>query len=72
MSYLSMPLQGMLIADLARGFSQTGMTDYQCNFIGQITGMLKEIKPAKQVLEEMVEQASEILESGLSVEVATR
>lgn len=31
---------------------------------------VKEIKPAKQVLEEMVEQASQILASSLSVEVA--
>ena len=72
MSYLPMPLQGLLHADLMAGFRRARVVDYFANFAGQITGMLKEIKPAKQVLEEMVEEASEILESRLSVEVATR
>jgi len=72
MSYLPMPLQGLLIADLQAGARQAGMRDLYHYFAGQITGMLKETKTAQQVLEEMVAQASQILQSGLSVEVATR
>ena len=72
MSYLPMPLQGMLIADLNKGCEGTNMLDYVGNYTDQIAGMLKKIKPAKQVIEEMIEEASEILESRLRAEVATR
>jgi len=71
MSYLPMPLQGLLIADLQVGARQAGMADLYHNFAGQITGMLKEIKTAQQVFDEMVMQASQILQSGLSVDSAT-
>lgn len=67
MSYLPMPLQGLLLANLMAGLRQAGMLDYLVNFAGQITGMLKETKPAEQIVDEMVAQANEILENGLAV-----
>jgi len=69
MSYLPMPLQGLLIADLQAGARQAGMTDLYHHFAGQITGMLKETKSAQQVFDEMIEQASELLQGGLSVDL---
>ena len=71
MSYLPMPLQGLLIADLQYGARLAGRTDLYHFFAGQITGMLKETKSARQVFEEMIAQASQILESGLSVDFAS-
>jgi NAD(P)H-dependent flavin oxidoreductase YrpB (nitropropane dioxygenase family) len=35
--------------------------DYVGGLAGQISGLIKEIKPARRVLEEMVEEAVEIL-----------
>ncbi len=71
MPYLPMPLQGLLIADLQAGARQASMTDLYHHFAGQITGMLKEVKTAQQVVEEMTAQASQILQNGLTVEVTT-
>lgn len=71
MPYLPMPLQGLLIADLQAGARQAGMTDLYHHFAGQITGMLKEIKTAQQVMEEMTAQASQILQDGLTAEVTS-
>ena len=60
---LGMPLQSVLITDLLAGLNEI---DHPCTPLvqacGQITGMLKEVKPAKQIVEEMVEQASSIIE----------
>jgi len=41
-------------------------------FAGQISGLIKEIKPARQVLEEMVEEAVEILTRKLPENVVAK
>ncbi len=71
MPYLPMPLQGILISDLQTGTSQPGSSDYSFNPCGQITGMIKEIKPAGEVVEEMVAEAIEILTKRFPAEVVT-
>lgn len=59
---LKTPKQNVLVADLQEGVRQAEMTDYMFPVAGQISGMIKKIKPAAQVVEEIVEQATHILE----------
>ncbi len=40
---------------------ETNKVDYVGGLAGQISGIISDIKPARQVLEEMVEQAVDIL-----------
>lgn len=60
---LPMPLQRILIDDLREGLSQAGKFEYLSGMAGQIAGMLKQSKSAKQVVEEMVSQATEIIKN---------
>jgi NAD(P)H-dependent flavin oxidoreductase YrpB (nitropropane dioxygenase family) len=46
-----------LLASIIKGEKD----DYVGGLAGQISGLIKEIKPARQVLEEMVEEAVDIL-----------
>lgn len=54
---LPMPLQGMLIDKLVGGAQESAKEEFFAMFAGQICGMIREIKPAKQIVEEMVEGA---------------
>jgi NAD(P)H-dependent flavin oxidoreductase YrpB (nitropropane dioxygenase family) len=58
---LPFPMQIMISSALLAGFLQENVDDYIGGFAGQASGMIKEIKPAREVLEDMVEQAVEIL-----------
>jgi len=71
MPYLPMPLQGILISELQAGIRRAGLVDWTSNFAGQISGMIKEIKPAGEIVEEMVEEANEILTKRFPSEVIT-
>ncbi len=52
----------MLIASaLLSPFIKAEKDEYIGGFAGQVSGIIKEIKPAGQVLEEMVEEAADIL-----------
>ncbi|MEY2434201.1 MAG: hypothetical protein QOC92_3926 [Acidimicrobiaceae bacterium] len=69
---LPMPLHGMLIADAQRRMqrsaaSNPGAEQLVNYFVGQIVGQMNQIKPAKQVVYEMVEEFIEAAErvSGL-------
>ena len=69
---LPMPLHGMLIADAQRRMqrsaaSNPGAEQLVNYFVGQIVGSMNQIKPAKQVVYEMVEEFIEAAErvSGL-------
>jgi NAD(P)H-dependent flavin oxidoreductase YrpB (nitropropane dioxygenase family) len=64
-----MPLQGMLVSELMQPLRKAKMWDWSFHPAGQITGMVNEIKPAAQIVEEMVEQAIDILDR-LPAEVA--
>ncbi|MBI3953050.1 MAG: nitronate monooxygenase [Chloroflexi bacterium] len=69
---LGMPLQGLLMSDFLYSAEQAGRTDLMFSPAGQITGLFKEIKPAAQVVREMVEQATALLERGLARPAAAR
>ncbi len=66
---LPMPLQTLLICEAELGLRKGQMGDYICEFGGQIVGMLKERKSAKQIVKEMVEGAISILKQRLPAEV---
>lgn len=66
---LPFPLQAGLAAALLDGFIKAKQTDYIAGFSGQICGLIKEIKPAREVLLEMVEQAADILSRKIPNEI---
>jgi len=58
---LPMGIQGMLIQDLVYSARQAGREDLLMNAAGQASGLLTKIRPAADILHDMVEQAAEIL-----------
>jgi NAD(P)H-dependent flavin oxidoreductase YrpB (nitropropane dioxygenase family) len=58
---LPFPTQVLISSALLHSFIQGEKDDYVGGLAGQVSGLIKEIKPARQVLEEMVEEAVEIL-----------
>ena len=69
---LPMPVQILLMIDLIYSLAEAKRHDLLCAPTGQIVGMLKEIKPAKRIMEEMVESAVEILNETLPSKVTIR
>jgi NAD(P)H-dependent flavin oxidoreductase YrpB (nitropropane dioxygenase family) len=61
MRALPMGLQGLLIRDLEYSARQAGRHDLLMNAAGQTSGMLKRARPAREILEEMVDRAAHIL-----------
>ena len=58
---LPFPMQAMVSSALLASFVQGQKDEYVGGLAGQVSGLINEIKPARQVLEEMVEEAIEIL-----------
>ncbi len=58
---LPFPMQIMISSALLRAFIDQNVEDYIGGFAGQASGMINEIKPAGEVLGDMVEQAADIL-----------
>lgn len=58
---LPFPTQVLVSSALMASFIEAKKDEYMGGLAGQISGLIKEIKPARQVLEEMVEEAVEIL-----------
>jgi NAD(P)H-dependent flavin oxidoreductase YrpB (nitropropane dioxygenase family) len=58
---LPFPTQVLISSALLASFIEGQKDDYVGGLAGQISGLIKEIKPARQVLEEMVEEAVDIL-----------
>ncbi|MFZ0943912.1 MAG: nitronate monooxygenase [Syntrophobacteraceae bacterium] len=66
---LPFPTQVLLSSALLWGFVKTGKTDYIGGLAGQVSGLIHDIKPARQVVEEMVEEAVDILTRKLPASV---
>lgn len=64
LSPLPMPLQGILMWDVVAGALEQGKYEHSGQLIGQGIGMIREIKPAKRVVEELVAGAIQALEGG--------
>ena len=58
---LPFPMQAMVSSALLASFIAGRKDDYVGGLAGQVSGLITEIKPARQVIEEMVEEAVEIL-----------
>jgi len=58
---LPFPTQVLISSGLLASIIKGEKDDYVGGLAGQISGLIKEIKPARQVLEEMVEEAVDIL-----------
>jgi len=58
---LPFPMQVLLASAMVEMFRKAEMKDYMGPFAGQVVGLIKEIKPAAAILEDMVEEAAEIL-----------
>jgi nitronate monooxygenase len=69
---LPFPTQVFISSALLASFVQSHKDDYVGGLAGQISGLIKEIKPAKQVLEEMVEEAVMILTKKLPETVTAK
>ncbi len=68
---LPMGLQSMLINPLVRGSQIAGLEENGMNAGGQIAGLIKAIRPAGDVLADMVAEASAIFASKLSQRIST-
>ncbi len=60
-SYLPMPLQGFLVWDLYASIAQTDKSEWMAPPAGQGAGMIKEMKSPKEIVDQMVEGALEVL-----------
>lgn len=70
---LPMGAQGVLIRDLQYSIEQAGRHELLMNAAGQTSGMLTSRRPAAEILEEMIEEAAEALDTRLKsrIQVAT-
>jgi len=67
---LPMGMQGILVRDLQYSIEKAGRHELLMNAAGQTAGMLKEQRPARVILEEMVADAAEILAGGLAKRIS--
>jgi len=67
---LPMGAQGVLIRDLTHSIREAGRQELLMNAAGQTSGMLKERRPAADILADMVDEAAEILGSSLSQRIS--
>ncbi len=66
---LPFPTQVFLASAMVEMFQKAELNEYISPFSGQVSGMIGEIKPAGQILEEMVEEAVEVLARRLPADV---
>ncbi len=69
---LPFPIQIMIASALLASFIQARKADYVTGPAGQISGIIAQIKPAAQILEEMVEEAADILTRRLPEDVTVK
>jgi NAD(P)H-dependent flavin oxidoreductase YrpB (nitropropane dioxygenase family) len=69
---LPFPTQVLISSALLASFVEGKKDDYVGGLAGQVSGLIKEIKPARQVLEEMVEEAVDILTRRLPESVVAK
>ena len=69
---LPFPSQVLISSTLLGAFVQANQDEYVGGLAGQISGLIKEIKPARQVLEEMVEETVDILTRRLPESVTAK
>jgi len=66
---LPMGAQGIVSGEIMTAAREANKLELLMNPAGQISGMLHEMRPAKEILQDMVREASEIMSSGLGKRV---
>jgi NAD(P)H-dependent flavin oxidoreductase YrpB (nitropropane dioxygenase family) len=69
---LRFPVQVVLASAIVDMFNQAGNVDYVGPFAGQVSGLIHEVQPAARIVEDMVEQAVDILARKLPETVTAR
>lgn len=69
---LPFPTQVLISSAMLASFIEANKTDFVGGLAGQVSGIIKEIVPAAQVLEDMVEEAVDILTRKLPENVTAR
>ena len=69
---LPMGIQGIVVRDVAHSLREAGREDLLMNAAGQVAGMLDEVRPAKQIVEEIIGETVEILTDRLPASVQAR
>jgi NAD(P)H-dependent flavin oxidoreductase YrpB (nitropropane dioxygenase family) len=69
---LRFPVQVVLASAIVDMFNQAGNVEYVGPFAGQVAGLIHEVKPAAQIVEEMVEETADILTRRLPENVRVR
>ena len=69
---LPFPTQVLISSAMLASFIEANKTDFVGGLAGQVSGIIKEIVPAAQVLEDMVEEAVDILTRKLPQNVVAR
>jgi NAD(P)H-dependent flavin oxidoreductase YrpB (nitropropane dioxygenase family) len=69
---LPFPTQVLISSALLASFVEGKKYDYVGGLAGQVSGLIREVKPARQVLEEMVEEAVDILTRRLPENVTAK
>ena len=58
-------VQGIVSGEIMAGAREANRMELLMNPAGQISGMLRESRPAKEIFEEMVREAAQIFAEGL-------
>jgi nitronate monooxygenase len=69
---LPFPTQVLLASGMVEMFTQADMVEYVGPFAGQVSGLIKEIKPAAEILMDMVEETVDILTNRLAETVTAK
>lgn len=69
---LPFPLQGLLASAMVDMFHRAGKREYVAPFAGQVSGLIHQIKPAGEIVQDMVEEAADILTRRLPESVEVR
>jgi nitronate monooxygenase len=69
---LPFPTQVLFASALADMFNQAQKKEYMGPFSGQVSGLIREIKPAAQILQDMVEEAVDVLTRKLPESVVAK
>ena len=54
-------MQALLASALVDMFNRAGKKEYVAPFAGQVSGLIHEIKPAAEIVAELVEETADIL-----------
>ena len=60
---LPMPLQGMLVGEFLQSIRSWHIDDWMTTPAGQVVGMIDQIKPSRQIVFDMVEEARDMFDS---------